>query len=263
MITITASGCCFLTSARSCRPSMPGIFRSTSRIGPGLRPHRLQGGGPVGGDAARVAVLVQPARQRLAHDLLVVHDQDPRTWRSCRLQSRSAASLGEPDPAVRAQAAALGVDVAHRRRPRHHAARVFAVEQPEEMADLVHRFLDHAPRHPRRRRRFAQARRRDDRGPPAELRFAEDEGQDRDEEVDVGDGQGLAVAGRRAPAASGGSPSTSAGRAADPASPTAGPPRTGRSRARRSTLASCAAIPRSRSGGSARSPIQLTAISVK
>ena len=151
---------------------MPGIFRSTSRIDQRSSSMASRPSGPSGGRPDRVAVLLEPARQRLADDLLVVDDQDAGVL--LLMESPiSSALLEVPGPAVAAE-----VRRSSRRRragstERAITQRAVGSAGARRCGRARGRFVLRRTAEPRRTRpggtrRPAQARRRDDgRRPPS------------------------------------------------------------------------------------------------
>ena len=194
---------------------MPGIFRSTSRIDQRSSADPLEGGRAVLGASPRVAVLLEPARERLADDLLVVDDQDRGSVLTHGRDLLAMRELRVADAAVRGRSVrALASTSTRLADAGHHAAGRVAVHEPEGVAELVERLLQRAATQQARRAgsRVSGTRPRggDHRGPAAQLRLAEDEGQDRDEQVDVGQAESFRRRRAASRAATGGSRSRSA-----------------------------------------------------
>src|SRR5512142_1256952 len=139
MITAARSGCSFLASSSTCRPSMPGILRSTSRIDHGSALSISTAVGPSGAVAS-----VYPSCS--SHP-----DSDSRTISSSSTISIRVRSLLMvlflslyflvTRPAVFAEQRGLGVNIENRHRSRHHALRPLAVNEAEGVAELVHALL--------------------------------------------------------------------------------------------------------------------------
>ena len=166
---------------------MPGIFRSTRRIDQGASSMALSAVEPVGGRPDRVAVLLEPARERLADDLLVIDQQDPRAFLAHGgLRSRRRSRGRGPGTSRRGPAASASTSL--RLEERAIAQRAFRQCRSPNVCPSS---CTASVRGARRAGRLAgepradQAGRRDDRRAALELRLAEDERQDRDEEVRV------------------------------------------------------------------------------
>src|SRR3972149_1453813 len=191
MMTTTAWGRSFRASSRTPRPSIPGILRSTRRIPPGSPRRRSTAVGPSGA----VATVYPSFSSQPAIDSRTISSSSTTRILVFLLSMGSpdlSPRLLEADPAVATQGAALGIHLRDAHRARHHAAGVVAVDEPEGVAQLVDALLRDAGRHHawiggRRAGVRPQARRRDHGGASAELRLAEEDSDDGDEEGHGGD----------------------------------------------------------------------------
>src|SRR5512135_2494455 len=140
MITAAASGCVFLASSSTCRPSIPGILRSTSRIDHRSLWIRSRAVSPSGAVAS-----VYPSFSSHA-------DSDSRTISSSstmRIRVRSLlmvlvsllSDLGEAGLAVVAERRLLHVHLGEGDRARHDARRQGAVQEAESVPQLVQALL--------------------------------------------------------------------------------------------------------------------------
>ena len=162
--SVRAAASCACSS--TCSPSMPGIFRSTSRIDQGSALSLRQRGGAVGrawprcsrpSPASRPATRGRsPRRRRPGCAFVSLGHMVPRF-----------SELARGGPGSRGTGRAPLSSTSRRlERARHHAARRLAVHEPEGVAQLVHRLLGqprpHAPVGPNSsaRRRAARWRRR-------------------------------------------------------------------------------------------------------
>ena len=76
IISTGRSSSIFFSSSSAAMPSMPGIMMSTIAASKGTRAGELEALGGIGGEANGVALARQQRLEDLAHDLLVVDDQD-------------------------------------------------------------------------------------------------------------------------------------------------------------------------------------------
>src|SRR5512139_3531176 len=140
MMTATASGCSFFASSSTCRPSMPGILRSTSRIDQRSFLIRSTAVSPSGAVAS-----VYPSFSSQA-------DNDSRTISSSSTTRMRVRSLLMGDllpllefavfrPAVGAESVVLRIHLGQCDRTPHDAPRLVAVNQAEGVAELVDAFL--------------------------------------------------------------------------------------------------------------------------
>src|SRR5512139_628731 len=140
MMTAMASGWSFFASSSTCRPSMPGILRSTSRIDQRSFLIRSTAVSP-SGEVARV----YPSFSSHA-------DNDSRTISSSsttRIRVRSLLmgdllpllELAVLRPAVGAESVVLRIHLGQGDRTPHDAAPVVAVNQAEGVDELVDEFL--------------------------------------------------------------------------------------------------------------------------
>src|SRR5450759_815940 len=190
MITATASGCSLRDSSSTCRPSMPGIFRSTRRSDQRSFLIRARAVSPSGAVAR-----VYPSFSSQA-------DNDSRTISSSstmRIRVRSLlmvfvsllSDLGVAALAVVAECRVLGVHVQQVDRPRHDARGQRAVQKAERVPELVNAFLHQSSGEKveilTKPAVWQEPRGGHDGGRSAELCLAIDERENRDEQVDVRD----------------------------------------------------------------------------
>src|SRR3972149_4153042 len=136
MITTAVSGWTLRISSRSCKPSIPGIFRSTRAIDQRPALAFSSADGPSSATSTR-----WPSSR--SHP-----DSDSRTISSSsttRIRVRSLL-IGAPGvialveitgPAVAAESSALGVDLEQTGRPGHHTLTNTAVDEAEGVPELV------------------------------------------------------------------------------------------------------------------------------
>src|SRR3990167_4834016 len=190
MMTVVACGWILRACSSTWSPSIPGIFMSTRRMAQGSWCSFSIADGP---SAAEATVYPSFSSHPVSDSRTISSSSTMRILVLAVDMGSILLKRDIPGPASRAETRALCVDGADAGRARHHARRraavfVFervAVHQSERVSQLVYRLA----RQPRRGQppigRGGEPGRRNHRGHPLELCLAEDEGQHRDEQVDV------------------------------------------------------------------------------
>ena len=132
-MTATASGCFLRASARTLEAVYARHLEVDEEDRPALIADPFDGGGPVRRRGDGVAVLLEPCRQRLTNNRLVVNDENARAFldhdSSC--PRRWLSSLA--GAAIRAEHVVFGIDLHEADGTGHDAARQRTMEQAERM----------------------------------------------------------------------------------------------------------------------------------
>src|SRR5664280_3806281 len=151
MITTAVSGLFSFTRRRTSRPSIPGIFRSTRRIGHRASSMALSPRSP----SAAVPIVYPSFSSQPERDSRTISSSSTSRIRVFFLLmgfSDLVDVLEEEGPARLAEVRLLGVHVPKARRARHRAAGAEAVKEPERVPELVDDFGPEADREPGRLR---------------------------------------------------------------------------------------------------------------